>query len=305
MRPDADARGRGEQLDHVTFNFPNEPVWKYPCGGTGALYTASGLGVLEHLAIVPTAGTGIYNLYLDNFAVAGPRPLTWSLGAGAPANASIDPVSGVFTWTPTEAQAPGIYSIPVVVTDNALLKATRNAIVSVLQTNSAPVLAPISNRTVYAGTTVSFTVSATDTDQPPQTLTYSLDAGAPAGASVDPASGVFVWPTTDAQANTTNSITVRVTDNGSPPLSAAQAFTITVRPRPGIATVALSGTNLTLSWGAIPNTTFQVQYKTNLTDAVWRPLGTNILATGACAMAVDASFGAAPQRFYRLQVVDR
>ena len=41
-------------------------------------------------------------------------------------------------------------------------------------TNTPPVLAAISNRTVNAGQTVAFTASATDTDSPPQTLTFTL-----------------------------------------------------------------------------------------------------------------------------------
>ncbi|NJO82241.1 MAG: DUF11 domain-containing protein [Blastochloris sp.] len=43
-------------------------------------------------------------------------PLTFSL-SGAPAGANIDPDSGLFTWTPTNAQGPGVYAFDVIVTD--------------------------------------------------------------------------------------------------------------------------------------------------------------------------------------------
>ncbi|MEM3129373.1 MAG: Ig domain-containing protein, partial [Nitrososphaerales archaeon] len=43
--------------------------------------------------------------------------LTFSL-VGAPAGASINPSTGVFTWTPTEEQGPDAYTFDVVVTDN-------------------------------------------------------------------------------------------------------------------------------------------------------------------------------------------
>jgi hypothetical protein len=46
--------------------------------------------------------------------------LTFSLDAGAPTSASIDASSGSFTWTPTSADAPGIYPITVRVTDNGV-----------------------------------------------------------------------------------------------------------------------------------------------------------------------------------------
>src|SRR6185503_4785521 len=102
----------------VTFDFPNEPIRSFS-GGNGILSTASGLGVLEHLALVPAAGTGIYNIHLDNLAVLTPRAFSWSLGGGAPTNAVINPGTGVFTWTPTESQGPGTYQIQVIVTDNS------------------------------------------------------------------------------------------------------------------------------------------------------------------------------------------
>ncbi len=44
--------------------------------------------------------------------------LTFSL-SGEPAGASIDPNTGVFTWTPTEAQGPEPYTFDVIVSDGA------------------------------------------------------------------------------------------------------------------------------------------------------------------------------------------
>src|SRR5207245_1372795 len=61
--------------------------------------------------------------------------------------------------------------------------------------NRPPVLDSIGNKIVHRGQTVTFTASATDPDYPPQTLTFSLDAGAPTGASINPSSGLFIWPT--------------------------------------------------------------------------------------------------------------
>jgi hypothetical protein len=49
-------------------------------------------------------------------AAAG-RTLSFRLDPGAPVGATIDPRSGVFTWTPTTAQAPGRYAITVHVHD--------------------------------------------------------------------------------------------------------------------------------------------------------------------------------------------
>jgi hypothetical protein len=95
-------------------------------------------------------------------------------------------------------------------------------------TNTAPVLAAITNQTVIAGATVSFTASATDADQPAQALSYAL-TNAPQGATLNAATGAFSWLT-----STTGSFTfgVRVTDNGTPALSDEKQVTVTVNANP-------------------------------------------------------------------------
>src|SRR5207245_1341250 len=103
--------------------------------------------------------------------------------------------------------------------------------------NATPTLAAIGAQTVNEGSLLTFTVSATDPDSPPQTLTFTLDSGAPVGASIT-AAGVFTWTPTDAQGPGDYVITVRVTDSGSPLLSDAKSFSAHVR-------VVLSGTGCT------------------------------------------------------------
>jgi len=94
-----------------------------------------------------------------------------------------------------------------------------------------PVLAPIGNKTVIAGNPVTFTVSATAA-VPTQTLTYSLDAGAPAGAAIDPSTGVFSWVTSGTQSAGTYPVTIRVTSNATPASSASVTIAITVTNGP-------------------------------------------------------------------------
>src|SRR5258708_38532667 len=89
-------------------------------------------------------------------------------------------------------------------------------------------LAAISNRVIGAGVTLMITNAASAPDQPWKTLTYSLVA-APAGSSINNA-GVFSWRPGVAQANTTNLVSIKVADNGTPSLSATQSFSITVTP---------------------------------------------------------------------------
>jgi hypothetical protein len=246
----------------LTFDFPNEPIRSFS-GGNGALSTASGLGVLEHLAIVPVGltsipagSTNIYNLYLDNFAALVPRVFTYSLGAGAPANATLNSATGVFTWTPTQAQNPSTNQISIIVTDNSspALRATNTFKVTVKDTvsNSPPILTPINNQTVYAGSTLLFTNSAYDPN-PGDTLSFSLDPGAPLLATIHPVTGAFTWTTTGSDTNVVHPITVRVTDNGSPPLGATANFSVTVitPPPPNEAPMLYPIENRTINAGSI------------------------------------------------------
>src|SRR5204862_7153399 len=82
------------------------------------------------------------------------------------------------------------------------------------------------NKTANEGSALTFTASATDQDAG-QTLTFSLDAGAPAGASIT-TGGAFGWTPTEAQGPGSYPITVRVTDNGSPSTNAFETITVTV-----------------------------------------------------------------------------
>ena len=231
-----------------------------------------------------------------------PQVLTFGLGAGAATNAVIDATSGVFTWTPTQADI-GTNAFSIIVTDNGLppLSATQSFSVMVLASNNPPVLAAVSDRTIAGGMTLTITNMATDPDSPPQVLTFSLDAGAPAGASIGAADGVFMWTASDSQAGA-NSITVRVTDNGLPNLSDAKTFTVSVLVRPVLEAIVMAGNSATLTWDAISGTTYRIQFKTNLTDAAWSDLAPDVTATGATASASDPS-STNDMRFYRILVV--
>jgi Malectin domain/CARDB len=170
-------------------------------------------------------------------------------------------------------------------------------------TNTAPALVAIGNKTVNAGSTLTFTNSATDLDIPAQTLTFNLDPGAPAGSVIGATDGVFSWTAPQVSSPQTNSVTVRVTDNGSPVLSNTRTFSIVVVPPPRVSNVASSGGNLNLTWQTFPGKTYRLEYKSNLADPNWIPLGNNITASGSSSSAPDAINGN-PQRFYRVVQVD-
>jgi hypothetical protein len=90
----------------------------------------------------------------------------------------------------------------------------------------APILAAVSNTTITAGQTLLVTNMANATDIPAQTLAWSL--AAPAGATINATNGTVTWRPKISQAPSTNLFTVVVTDNGVPPMSATQSFSVIV-----------------------------------------------------------------------------
>jgi hypothetical protein len=166
------------------------------------------------------------------------------------------------------------------------------------------VLDPIAEKIIYRGETLAFTITASDPNLPPQILTFSVDSGLLPGMGIDPASGLFDWTPLPAQPPGTNVVTVRVTDNGTPNLSAARSFKIIVALPPQLTGISrLLNGRVALSFLAIAGKTYRVEYKNALDDPFWTALGSDVTATTS-ALTITDNIGANPQRFYRVQVVD-
>ncbi len=94
--------------------------------------------------------------------------------------------------------------------------------------NVAPVLAAIGNKSGFPQDTITFDANATDANIPADTLTFSLDAGFPSGASINSQTGVFTWVPGFGQVGN-HSVTVRVTDNGSPAMNDFETININIQ----------------------------------------------------------------------------
>ena len=156
-----------------------------------------------------------------------PKTVTYTI-ENLPEGATFSPLTAKFSWTPTEAQGPGVYTITVTACDAATPPAcaTAEVTITVNEVNQTPVLEAIEDKTVFEGELVSFTASATDADLPAQTLTFSLE-NAPEGAAIDPATGEFSWTPTTAQVGV-HEVTVKVCDNFDPAACATRVVKITV-----------------------------------------------------------------------------
>ncbi|MDB6109861.1 MAG: hypothetical protein JWR69_1611, partial [Pedosphaera sp.] len=190
------------------------------------------------------------------------------------------------------------------VTDNGVppLSATNSFTVIVNEVNSAPVLPVQTNRTINELTLLTVANTATDSDLPVNTLNYQLITS-PTGASID-AGGVITWTPSAGQSGSTNAFTTVVTDNGLPALTATNTFFVTVNgvqsvPAPVILSFNLSDGIATITWGAVPNQSYRLQYNSDLSSTNWLDQVPDIMATGPTATATNA-VGSSAQQFYRI-----
>jgi len=160
----------------------------------------------------------------------------------------------------------------------------------------------VADRTIHAGATLVITNTATDNDHPANLVTYSLEPGAPATASVNAANGVFSWTPDDTEAGTTNRVTIRATDDGTPPLSDTGTFSVTVVGRPLILSIFLSNNAPTLEWSAIAGQSYRLQYAPLPVNLVWSDVAGDLTATGSTVSKTDPA-PATTNRFYRVRVL--
>jgi hypothetical protein len=159
-----------------------------------------------------------------------------------------------------------------------------NGTLAVTSTNQGPLLGAIPDATVRPDDTLVIQVTGSDPDG--DTVSFSLDPGAPAGSSItnlvtrishpggNPTfvtNTVFLWTPTRAQASTTNLIAVRLTDDGGPPMSTAQTFTVVVLD---YVEIALGSTNVESGHSvAVPISLASSDSVTNLDFTVTLPNG--------------------------------
>ena len=152
--------------------------------------------------------------------------LTFRMVSG-PSGASVDPKSGVLSWTPSETDGGSMVALVVEVTDDGQppLASQITVQLTVNEVNSPPVLSALADVTAPEGGPWSMTVRATDSNLPAQSLTYALK-GNPPGMTLDSGTGELRWTPSESQGPGTYAVTVSVTDSGG--ATAERSFTVTV-----------------------------------------------------------------------------
>ena len=156
-------------------------------------------------------------------------------------------------------------------TDNGLpaLSSTQTFVLTVQESNRPPALTGIASFQYPALTPLALNVMASDPDLPPQPLSYSA-AGLPAGLSIHPTTGQISG---SAQTPGVYPVSVFVGDNQTPPLSATNAFTLTVtHPFVVEATSTIVNGQPQLKFWAVPGGNYDIQYSPTLSPVNWQVL---------------------------------
>ena len=278
-------------IDSVSFDTPT-PNFNLSANPT-SLTVNGGTNGTSVITVTPTDGlNACYTLSATN------------LPGGVSATFATNPLTGgasLLTLTAANNVISGTTNVTVIATAGLICQTQNIALTlnGVAQPNTSPTLATISNQTVNVGQTVAFTASATDTNQPPQTLTFALLAGA-TNATLNTNSGAFSFRPLVTQANSTNNFTLKVSDDGSPSLSVTQSFIVTVNPltQPGLGSISLAGGHFSFNVSGQSGPDYAIETSTNLTQ--W----TSAFITNSPALPFNWTDAATnlPQRFYRIKL---
>jgi len=247
---------------------------------TQTIYAGQTLTVTNYATLFP-AGTPIFGL------------------VSAPTNVVLT-MNGVLTWTPAIAQTPSTNTISVKVTDNNVppFSATNSFVVQVLL--SPPVLTVPPTQTIYGGQTLTVTNSATNSIFPNCTFTFGI-VSAPTNVVLT-TNGVLTWTPTIAQVPSTNTISVKVTDNNVPPFSETNSFVVQVLLPPALTIAAgahLINGSVQVTFNTLSNVTWRIDVSTNLLSSSWLPLFTNTASPSGTIQFTDLLATNYSWRFYR------
>jgi hypothetical protein len=165
--------------------------------------------------------------------------------------------------------------------------------------DTVPQLMNIPDRTVHAGSLVVVTNSIIGSTNAP---TYSLGPSAPLSSFINPITGLFTWQTSDADVSTTNSITFRVSGNGSSAWTDSKSFVMTVISRPLIAGIAVNEGVVSEAWNSVIGQMYRLECSTNYTADIWSAASPDIVATRVVTTQTN-NFDPKVWQFYRVRVL--
>ena len=305
--------------DHITgWLNPDARYWEYGltnCSGMPTQYNGVQLTNGDPRLLLAISSTNwLYGWQPTLAPIVLTNPVNLSVAGGASATFAVTAVATpnpTYQWlkdgSPISGATDAAYTIPSAYASNAASYsvivsnaggAVTSASATLMVANSSPTIDPINNTNINAGVSLSIPAIARDPDAPPQNLVFTLLAG-PTNAAIDSGSGIFNWRPLVTQAGTSNFISLKVADDGTPSLSATQSFSVLVSPlnQPNISSVSISAGQATLTVAADAGPDYAVQASSNLVN--WQ----TVFTTNSPAVPFDWSdpdTGLYGTRFYRI-----
>ena len=260
---------------------------------------------------VPITGATQDTLYSYDSNAVDPDgdAITYSL-IQAPAGMTINTISGLVQWTPTQANL-GNHAVKIRATDVNGAFSEQPYTLTVFDINDAPHITSSPGTSATQGVQYAYDAEATDPDG--DTLTFSLTQ-APAGMVINSNSGLIVWVPSNAQALAGSaSVTVKAEDGRGG--AATQSFTISitnVNDNPVITSSPITsatqdvlyqydveatdpdGDALTYSLQTAPS---GMSINSNNGLIQWTPTNAQIGAHGVTVRVIDNKGGSATQSF--------
>ena len=293
------ADGDGSSLERRPLDaYGNDPAsWfaSVPGGTPGALAT-------NRPPAIHVAGTNTQN-ELEAFALAvrgvdidAPWQAVRVVATNLPPGATFDATTGVFAWTPTEAQGPGTAVVAFVAFDDGcpVGVATQDIALTVREVNRPPVLTSVANFTHPSELPLQLALQAADPDLPTQRLTFAA-FGLPPGLDIAPDTGLLSGTPIG---NGPFPVEIRVRDDGAFPLEVTNTFVLTLSEPFVIGAGPPGGNPFVVP--TIPGERYELEVSDSIDAPDWRlldvadPAGTNLWewATGPTN---------APVRFFRVR----
>jgi hypothetical protein len=209
--------------DSFTFTVNDGTDTSAPATVTISVASINDAPVLGALSDVTVNELSVVNFTASANDVDGDS-ITYSL-SGAPAGATINPTTGEFSWTPSEAQGTGAsYTFDVVANDGKGGTDTKTVTLTVNEVNSAPTASAVSV-TTQLNTAKTITLVGLDSDIPAQTLVYAISTN-PTNGVLGSVSGNQVTYTPNGSFTGTDTFTYEVFDGVA--TSSTATVTVTV-----------------------------------------------------------------------------
>jgi hypothetical protein len=139
----------------------------------------------------------------------------------------------------------------------------------------------------------------------PQTCSYAVCYGTASGSydyRFEAGTNTIATITNLVQGETYYFVVVTVDSDSNQSIPSNEVTYAVPDKPPAFNSIEFQNGQLVLNWNTVPGRNYQIEFKRNLTQSTWRPLGDVVTAIGPTTTFADNP-GSNPGRFYRIRVL--